>query len=59
LSGQLDSIVIEDKKVKVWFTTDDGHVHTDEIKINDVFDSKFSVHAPDGKSIDITNRQAA
>lgn len=59
LSGQLDSIKVENNKVKVWFTTDDGHAHTDEININDVFDSKFSVHAPEAKSIDIIDRQAA
>jgi len=51
LSGQLDSLVIEDDKVKVWFTSDDNQTHTDEIELNKVFDSKFSVHAPETKVI--------
>jgi hypothetical protein len=51
INWTLDSLVIEDDKVKVWFTSDDNKKHTDEIELNKVFDSKFSVHIPDTKVI--------
>lgn len=54
LSGKLDDITIKDNKVKVWFTTDDGQTHTDEIELNKLFDSKFSVHVPETKTTNIT-----
>jgi len=51
INWTLDSIIIEDNKVKVWFTSDDNKKYTDEIELNKVFDSKFSVHIPETKVI--------
>lgn len=53
INWTLDTLTIEDDKVKVWFTSDDNKSHTDEILLDKVFDSKFSVHAPETKVIDM------
>lgn len=45
LSGELQSIIIDNDKVKVEFIQDDNTL-SDEIALHDVFDNKFSIHIP-------------
>jgi len=44
VSGSLTELRIEDGKVKVSFTLDDGTPRTDEVELKDAFCPDFSFH---------------
>ena len=44
VSGNITELKIEDGKVKVLFTLDDGTPRTDEVDLKDAFCTDFSFH---------------